>query len=447
MIKILLCKGIWRFYFVNIYAWIGVVGIIVFSLIPLLRKSTRTKENIYQFIKYLLVISLFLLLVLFFKIPLLIAFIIMFILFILTDKKTYTKKRLIIYGAIIMVFTFLFFKFFKANPDHILKHLAKHPKTTSLYIALNGEEQLNYQANTPRPLASVVKTIIALEYAYQIHEDESLKNVQVPLEDLERYYIKNTDGGAHEAWLEDLKEQNRIEDQTVTLHDIAKGMITFSSNANTDYLIDFFKVDNINKRIDQLNLTDHDPVYPVVGALLFNQKYKDKTDGDHWMNELYRMTDETYKQEAIEISDELKQQTIDLSKGIDLKIKEQRLWSDRLPKAPAKTYGQLLHQIATEQFSPDISETIKELMEWPMEMVPENKNLYKAVGAKGGSTAFVLNQAMYVETLNNDLYEVVILIDDLSLWKSFILSRHLNAFIIEIVNNETFLEKVKSTLQ
>ena len=43
-------------------------------------------------------------------------------------------------------------------------------------------------------------------------------------------------------------------------------MIIYSSNANTDYLIDLLGVNNINQRINALGLKQHEEVYPIVGA-------------------------------------------------------------------------------------------------------------------------------------------------------------------------------------
>lgn len=380
------------------------------------------------------------------KFPFIVAFIIAIILYILFDKKTYTKKRLIIYGAIIAMLVLAFFKFFKSNPEYTLKHLANHAESSSLYIALNGEDLVTYQDDIPRPLASVVKTIIAVEYAYQIADGTISKDTRVPLDVLKRYYIERTDGGAHEQWLDYMEENQRIENNTVALEDVAKGMITFSSNANTDYLIDLLGVDAINNRIEKLDLTGHDDVYPLVGALLLSQQNKDNSEGSKWMDDLYMLSKDDYKNLSLIVSEDMKNEAVNLSGGIDLKIKEQRVWSDRLPQAPAKTYGKLLHNIATESFPPEVSTTVRELMEWPMEMVEGNKDLYNAVGAKGGSTAFVYNQAMYIEAKNGDLYEIVIFTDDLSFWQSLMLSLHTNAFIVEIVNNDDFLNKVQSTL-
>lgn len=91
-----------------------------------------------------------------------------FIAIIILDRKTYTKKRLITYGSIILVVIIVGTIIFCDNPDYVLDHLKDHPKTILLYVSENGEEMITYQTNLVRPLVSTVKILIAVEYAMQV---------------------------------------------------------------------------------------------------------------------------------------------------------------------------------------------------------------------------------------------------------------------------------------
>lgn len=259
----------------NIYALIGLAGIIVFSGLPLLFKTKRTKYNIRQFIKAVLIVSGIIFFIEVMNIPFIITLITGFLLFILLDKKTYTKKRMIIYGssvfAIMVIAVIASYILFADNPEYTLEHLMNNPENTSLYVSVNDGEIIAYQSDIPRPLASVVKIIIAVEYAYQINQGDIRKDDTVSLDHLNHYYIENTDGGAHEAWLERMESGGKMENYTVTLHDVAKGMIAFSSNANTDYLIDLLGERNINDRIRQLKLQNHDDILPISGFAVSNR--------------------------------------------------------------------------------------------------------------------------------------------------------------------------------
>jgi len=430
----------------NIYASIGIIAIIFFSGFPLLKKEQRSRRNVYQFIKSIIIVLLMIILVYIKIVSFIFAIILGIMLFILFDRKTYTKRRLIIYGSTIAILIISGYILFKTNPNYILNYLAKHPENSSLYVARNGETLVDYEADTPRPLASVVKTVIAVEYAYQVENNDIDKNERIHLETLNRYYFKNTDGGAHKKWLDHMQDEKKIINKTVSLHDVAKGMITFSSNANTDYLIERLGIEHINQRLQSLKLDDHDDIYPLVGALFISLEHKHKSEDASWIDELYKVPEEEYKQLALTASEKMKNEEVALADGFDLSVKEQRVWSDRLPKAPASTYGKLFHIIASDQLPKNISQTVRDIMEWPMKMVKENQDSYKSIGAKGGSTAFVSNQAMYIETLDDDVYEIILLMDDLSSWHSFFLPIHMNAFIVEIVNNEEFLHDIQKKL-
>ena len=108
------------------------------------------------------------------------------------------------------------------------------------------------------PLASTVKLLIAIEFAQQSAHEMINENSYAKLADIEKFYIANTDGGAHPAWLEYAKTHNEIKDGQVKLVDVARGMMMFSSNANADYLMDklgfdsviITKSDNQNFKID-----------------------------------------------------------------------------------------------------------------------------------------------------------------------------------------------------
>ena len=152
----------------NIFSWIGLTGIIIFTLIPLLSKENRTKQEVRKAIITIVIVIGIIVAVMIFNVNFLNAVLFGVIAMILFDKKTYTKKRLIIYGAIILVTGIAGYSVFRDNPDYVLNHLKNHPETSSLYVAENGEELITYQSDVVRPLASTVKILIAVEYAMQL---------------------------------------------------------------------------------------------------------------------------------------------------------------------------------------------------------------------------------------------------------------------------------------
>src|SRR5699024_8836256 len=109
--------------YMNVYAWIGLIGIIVAELLPFIQKSNRTRPRyIKAGIQIAIVLSV-IVAVLLFQVPFLFAFLIGFLAMIVFDRKTYTKRRLLIYIPILLIISVASFILFREQPNYVLKHL------------------------------------------------------------------------------------------------------------------------------------------------------------------------------------------------------------------------------------------------------------------------------------------------------------------------------------
>ncbi|GGA77187.1 serine hydrolase [Ornithinibacillus halotolerans] len=215
-------------------------------------------------------------------------------------------------------------------------------------------------------------------------------------------------------------------------------MIKFSSNANTDFLIEKLGADSINDVITDLELENHDPVYPIVSALLTSTYLKQQND---WSNDeikahLQSMSMDGYRSLVWEIHDKIKQGGQEFNTGQFSFPKDlQRIWSDRLPNATTEDYAKIMQAISNNEATiPGGDKILREIMEWPMELYESNREMYAHFGAKGGSTAFVLNQALYVEDHNGKKIEVVIFTEGLSFIEQIKMNRSMNSFLIKVLN-------------
>lgn len=432
----------------NIWAWIALLGILILTPLPFLKKENRSKEEIRTAV--VTVVSVFgvIIAVLIFNVNYLLAFVVGFIAMIVLDKKTYTKKRLIIYGSITLAVGIAGYSVFRDNPDYVMNHLLENPQTTSLYVAENGVELIAYQSDIVRPLASTVKILIAVEYAVQIDAGVLNKDSLVALDDLDRYYFRDTDGNAHEDWLKTMDSEGKVKNNKVTLHDVAKGMVTYSSNANTDYLIDLLGISAINERAKILGLTQHEEVYPIVSALLISKEIKSETmDEEQVIQKLEDMPIEDYRSLAEKLSKQMKERTIKIENiKNDVSMKVERVWSDRLMGASANDYGKLLAIMSNDELPGEAATTVRDLLEWPMQYNEHNEERFAHLGAKGGSTAFVLNDAMYAEDHSGDKFEIVIMTDDLNFWQRMLIRSNLSSFESQLLRSEDYRLKVQKEL-
>ena len=131
---------------------------------------------------------------------------------------------------------------------------------------------------------------------------------------------------------------------------------------------------------------------------------------------------EMYRETAEELSQQMKDGTFNIEDHtFDMPLDLQRVWSDRLIGASANDYGRLL-------------------------VIISNNERFTHLGAKGGSTAFILNDAMYAEDYNGNKLEIVLLTNDLNIWQQILLSHNLNSFESKLLGDEAYRQKVQKEL-
>lgn len=359
---------------------------------------------------------------------------------------------LIIFGIIMIIG---FFRFQTAvrlvNPEYVVEIFKEKRASDNVGLAIhfNDEEWVSINEQIPLPLASTVKIILAIEYAQQAANYDIDPSQDIALTSLDKYNIPKTDGGAHKAWLNSLN----IEEQThVPLHEVAKGMIEFSSNANTDYLTEVLGLDNINKVPERLDIQDHDPFFPVVSSMYIPVKLMEdeKLSLQKLVLTMDRMSDEDYRQMAIDIHNEWMEQPPTpaekrkLVKTLDMAV--QRAWTERLPHATAEGYISIMDKINSKTyFTQSVHNHLDPILETKMDML-KNKELFLHTGQKGGSTSFNVAMAMYATDKEHNQTSVALLTNHLSSIEQVKLSRSLNGFLQKFLTDEAFRSFVKEEL-
>ena len=173
---------------------------------------------------------------------------------------------LIVLASIVIAFFHL-----RKDTHFVTRFFMEHPNRTSICLIRNDKIVLAHNEDKLMPLASTVKIIIALEYANQVSKNVISKNELVNLDELGKFYLPNTDAGAHKSWLTDLEQRQLIQENSVTIEEVTKGMIKFSSNANAEYLISRLGKENIDSYIKNEKL-NHTPIYPFVSSLIVSAR-------------------------------------------------------------------------------------------------------------------------------------------------------------------------------
>ena len=340
---------------------------------------------------------------------------------------------LVIIIVLAVVIFLIAFWHLKNHPHFITEFLEKNPGRSSIYLIRNNEVILALNENKIMPLASTVKIIIALEYANQVSKNMISTDEAVDLGELNKFYLANTDAGAHNSWLKDMESRQLIQNNAVALEEVVKGMIKFSSNANAEYMIAKLGKDNIDAAINNENLT-HTPVYPFVSSLLLSSTSADLPDAD-------------FITASWKIHEKLKTGDNDFLRSFKIpKLAVQKIWSDKLPASTTKDYCMLMNKINTETLTDkNVSQHLKAILGWPL-ATSANQKHSASFGIKGGSTAFIVTEALYATDASGNHSALAVFFNDLKDWEKVIIDWNLSRFELKVLLDEKFRNTVREKL-
>ena len=333
--------------------------------------------------------------------------------------------------------------FSQSTADSLLNFIKQNKERASLYLKKNDTVIAALNENKLMPLASTVKIMVAIEFAKQAGNNVLNENGLIPLSELNKYYIPNTDGGAHPRWINYERSLGHIINDSVQLIDVARGMIIFSSNANTEFLMDLLGIDKIQNNIQLLGLKQHTFIYPLVSSLFLYQNLK-KINEDKIISAIKKLNDEDYAKSVLLIHDHLKNDS-NYKKNFrpqDLTLKMQKEWSDRLPASTTKDYVQVCSILNNRKFFDSSTyQVLAQVLETLME-VPANKAWLSHAGMKGGSTIFVLTKALYATLKNETKIEMGYFFNDLTGAENMRLQTWMNNFEIRVLTDEKFRKQM-----
>lgn len=331
------------------------------------------------------------------------------------------------------------------NQDEVVRFLKENPKKSSIYLIEDGKNLIDFNGRQQMPLASAVKTIIAIEFAKQCAAKKNLAFTKVSVKDLDKYYIQNTDGGVHPKWLESI---GKTLADSVSVLEIAQGMIRYSSNANTEYLMDLLGLANVNKNISELDMKIHQPLYYFTAAALMVCLKPADIDENAWIKQLSALSIGDYRRKCEEAHKRLKTEPsfIKLFNFSGLSLNIQKIWSDRLIASTTADYAKLMQKIASRTyFPPDVQLIIESIMEWPMHY-QVNKTQFNHAGGKGGSTAFVFTDTFYAVYKDGKQLACSIFFNDLTGGENVLLAKNIGAFKRFVLTNADFRQKLVEEL-
>lgn len=328
--------------------------------------------------------------------------------------------------------------------DFVLTFIRNNPDKSAILVLRNDTVLARQNADKLMPLASTVKIILAIEYAEQSAKGLINPDTLISLQELDKFYVPNTDGGAHTSWLKSVSD--KITDNQISIREIAKGMIKYSSNANTEWLLNKLGIVHVNNRVDSLGLKHHTKIYNIVSALFVGKELFPDIKGNDLQKKLSELSMEEYIEATNLIHRKLDMDSLYKRDMGDLGLDIQKIWSDRFPSSTVEDYVSIMQKINSRNYFMEKSQNyLHEVMEFIMEN-PANRAWLDHSGMKGGSTAFVLTKALYATDKSKNKTEMAFFFNNLSIIEMTRLQMSMNAFELKVLTDYEFRESMKSQL-
>jgi D-alanyl-D-alanine carboxypeptidase len=266
-----------------------------------------------------------------------------------------------------------------------------------------------HNAGEAYPLASTFKIVILLAYAEQVHAGVLDPAEQIPLTALEAYYLPDTDGDAHPEFLKSLGEARA----SLSLAEVVEGMMTYSSNAASDYLLARLAGFDWPGFYQRLGLEQTSLPHSYLGLYLYMTNHETGT---------YDLT--SLGPEAT-LAEQVRLEGLFVN---DLSWREAELryaanFTNRAPldvqkdvtanfgvHASATDLGRLMTAIygADEILAPRVREIARQYLEWPMRLNPDNAKTFRVLAVKNGAWPAVLTSAWYADPLEAEPLVLVV---------------------------------------
>jgi len=337
--------------------------------------------------------------------------------------------------------------FAQGPADSLLNFISNNRSRAAIYLVQNDTVLASVNENRMMPLASTVKIMVALEFAKQAAKNVVNENSYLSIKELDKFYLPNTDGGAHPNWLQYEKLKGHIKNDSIQLINVARGMILFSSNANTEYLMGLLGLDNVKNNIQLLGIKQHSAIYPMVSSLFMYQNPRNKPE-ESIIKGISKLSDEQYSRFIYDMHKALKYDTVLKTKfrPQDLTMKMQKVWSERLPSSTAKEYAHICNVLNNRRyFDAETYTILTKVLESVMEN-PANQQWLKHAGMKGGSTAWVLTKALYATLKDGTRIEMAYFFNNLDLQENGKIQKWMNAFELKIMSDGNFRKKMTQLL-
>ena len=350
-------------------------------------------------------------------------------------KRVFLKLSVTIISIIIVFTVLVILISHKKDPDYIMDFINKNPEKTSLVVKKNGKLTYSHNSYKQMNVASLFKIIIAIELVNQVKDKEVNINEKVNIKDIDRFNKIPKANSAYKKW----KKEQVKNKKYVTIYEVTRGMIRYSSNPNTDYLINRLGEKNINKTAKKLSNNQHEKIHYINSdlAIPLSLKGKYNLSNKEVENKLINLKSKEYEKVRKEVENEL----YGNSSSKYLKNKnnfypteeEQKIWSYKTPKSTSIVYANILDNIDRYYESNKYNKLLENIL------TIKNDSNFSEKG-KNGYTININTKAVTINK-NKDKTTIVFLSNDLDNYENQTIQKNIDYFIEGILSEKYLLER------
>lgn len=320
---------------------------------------------------------------------------------------------------------FLLTSYFRyTSASAVRAYLDQNPTETAIacFDPAHPESGLYRNAQAAFPLASTFKLVLLAAYAEETAAGRLDPRERIPVSELERFYLPGTDGGAHDEFLKTQAGATQLELDTVV-----DGLVSYSSNAAADYLLSRLAAVDFPALYMRLGLEQTDQPFSYLGLYLFIKNHEtgpyaeEELTPAELLAEQARLAnlfvnDPAWRAAEVSfISQPTNVAPLYLQKQV-IALAGMRGSAHDLAHILLAAYG------ADSPLPAEARAILREKLEWPVRLHPENRATFQILAAKSGAWPGVLTSAWYAEPLIGEPRVLVVLYRNLpdDFWNTWV---------------------------
>ncbi|MFY0606769.1 MAG: serine hydrolase [Cyclobacteriaceae bacterium] len=323
-----------------------------------------------------------------------------------------------------------------------------NPNKVSFCVIINDSIEFGRNQYRMMPAASLSKTIIALEFIYQVASGDQSEEAMVSMSDIDYLAIGDSN---YKNWKKQIKQDQLVKNDQIALKYVVQGMIRYSANACADYLINRLGLENINNRIRLLNLT-HEPIFPFTASLLHAFNYCDM-DKSAFIADAKKWNKEEYLDQVVLLHDRIMTDP-KFWKETKKRIKKSRysdtdydsIWTNSFSQSTAYAYARLIADINKRKLAPEFTTLVQMIFEkWTFSDNPQLIDSFDRVAYKGANSNSLINIWLYLADQEGNTMQFVGLFNHLTKNEYAIVEQNISNFGFALLTDPAMRAKFISS--